>query len=188
MTTPDLVPITYYYVHLLEPPHLPLMPSYFLPPQSYSSVLNLHRIIRPPGRHPSPFQHTRKKLHPPFHHLSLPEPESSSPPSPSPRQPDSHLRLSHAASEISFSVVFSCRYAAVCCHHCSRNLPPPSYAVPFAQTSNIGHRDTHSATIAYLLFIYYRRGLVPAAWSTLSDPSFRQVSSPSLRGVIPVTF
>ena len=80
----------------------------------------------------------------PFHHPSLPETDFSSPPSPRPCLPDSRRRRSHDASEISFRVVFVYCSAAACCHHGLRSLPPPSYPVSFAQTSNISRRATHS--------------------------------------------
>ena len=54
-----------------------------------------------------------KFRNPPFPHPSPPDPDSSSPPLPSPRLSDSRCRWSHATAEISFSVVFSCRSAAV---------------------------------------------------------------------------
>ena len=69
LTTPDLGSVTYCYVHLLEPPHPPLLPSDVPSPQPSSSVLPPHRIIRPPGCHLYPSQHTEKTPSP-----SLPSP------------------------------------------------------------------------------------------------------------------
>ena len=95
-----------------------------------------------------------KPRHPPLPCPSPSDTYSSFPPSPSPLLTDScHLR-SHSYVVISFRVVCSYRSAAVCCHHCSRNLLPPSYPFSFAQTLNIGRRATHSATVTCLMLVY----------------------------------
>ena len=104
-----------------------------------------------------------KTLHPTFPHSSLPETDSTSPTSPPPRLPDYRCFCSHATSETSFNVDFKCCSTAACCHHGSQNLPPTSYPISFAHTSNIGCRSTHSATITCLLLIYSLRGYVPDA-------------------------
>ena len=140
LTTPDLVSVAYCCVsYLFYPPHPVPLPSNFLPPHPLSSVLPPHGIIRPPRRPPSLSQNTEIPR-PPFPQPSLPETNSSSPPSPPPRLPDSHRRRSHAASEISFNLAFKYCYADACRHHSSRNLPPPSYPISFAQTLNIVRR------------------------------------------------
>ena len=54
LTTPDLGSVAYCYVNVLDLPHPPLLPSDVPPPQTFSSVLPMHRIIWPPGRHPYP--------------------------------------------------------------------------------------------------------------------------------------
>ena len=60
LTTTDLGYFAYCYVQLLNSTH-PILLPYEVPyhPPS-SSVLHLHGIIWPPGRHPSPSQHTKK--------------------------------------------------------------------------------------------------------------------------------
>ena len=124
---------------------------------------------------------------PPFSHPSLPKTDSFSSPSPPPRLLDSCRCRSSAASKIFFNVASSCCYATAWRHQVSCNFLPPSYPVSFAQTSNIVQRATDSATATFLLSMYSHSGLVPAAWSTLSSPSFVQVLSPSLRAFILVT-
>ena len=69
LTTTDLSSIAYCYVHLLNPPHPPLLLSNVPSPQLYSSVLNPHRIIHPPGHHPYLSQNTENPPSP-----SLPSP------------------------------------------------------------------------------------------------------------------
>ena len=61
--------------------------------------------------------------------------------------PNSRRSRSHATAKIYFNVAFRCCYIAVCRHHGSWNLPPPSYPVSFAQNSKIGRRSTHSNTV-----------------------------------------
>ena len=95
----------------------------------------------------------QKETRLPFPHTSLPETHFSSLPSPPPRLPDPHRCRSHTGAEIYFNVDFRFCSAAACCHHISRNLPPPSYPTSFAYTSNICHRATHYATVACLLLI-----------------------------------
>ena len=122
-----------------------------------------------------------------FPHPSWPETYSSYPLSSPLRMQYFCCRRSHATSGIYFNMAFRCCYADACLHHGYCNLLHPSYPVSFAHTSNIGRRATHSATVAWLLLIYYQRGLVPSAWSTISSPFFRQVWSPNLCAFIPIT-
>ena len=62
LITLDLISVSYRYVQLLDPNHPPLLPSDVLPPHPYSSVLTLHSIICPPGRHLSASHHTKKPV------------------------------------------------------------------------------------------------------------------------------
>ena len=121
-----------------------------------------HRTIRPPGRPPSPSQHTKNPISLPSltYHYPIPTPP---PPSPLPLLSDSRHCCYPSADEIIFNVAPSCCSAASCRHHGSRNFPPSSYPLSFAQTSNIGQRATHSATVTCLLLIYSRISLVPSA-------------------------
>ena len=85
LTTPDLSSVAYCYVaHLLNPPHTLLLQSDVPPPQTLPSVLVTYRSIQPPGRPPSPSQHT-EKLCLPFPHPLLIEADSYSTSSPPPR-------------------------------------------------------------------------------------------------------
>ena len=133
-----------------------------------------------------------KNLHPPLPHPSLPDNDSSSPLSYPPCLPDSCHCCYHAAAATLLPKSLLEWYSAVVLQTpidttARATPPPPSYPIYFSQTSNIGRRATHSATIAFLLFMYPQRGLVPSAWITLSTPSFCQVPSPSLQSFIPFT-
>ena len=69
LITPDLVSVAYCYLHLLDPPHPPILISDIPSPQTHSPFLPPYRIILLPGRHPSPSQNTSKNPSP-----SLPSP------------------------------------------------------------------------------------------------------------------
>ena len=161
LTTTEIGSVAYCYIHLFDQPQPPFLLSNVPPPQLYFSVLPIYKIILPPGIHLSPYHHTKKPVTLPsltrhnqiptiylLPHPPPPDTNYSSLPSPLPRLPDYRRRRSQAASEISFSVVFSCCSEAVCCEHCLCNLPPPSYTVSFEQTSKIVRGDTHSANVA----------------------------------------
>ena len=60
----------------------------------------------------------------PFSHLSLPETDSSSPPSPPPCLSDSRRLRSLDSAKIFFNMSSICCSAAACRHHGSRNPPP----------------------------------------------------------------
>ena len=61
LTTPDLGSVAYFCVdYLLGPPHPLLFPFDVPAPQPPSSVLILHSIILPPGRHPYMSERTKK--------------------------------------------------------------------------------------------------------------------------------
>ena len=101
LTTPDLSSVAYCYAHLLNPPHPPLIPSSVPYNHPYSSVLPPHRIIRPPGRHPSTSQNTEK---------------TPSPSLPSPVTTRARLLLSY------LSLTMPDRFLFLPLPHCSRNL------------------------------------------------------------------
>ena len=162
LTTPDLGSFTYCYVaYLLELPHPLLLTSNVpsLPPLYFSFH---HRIIRPPGFPSSPSKHNQNPVSP-LLSPSLPNTDSSSPPSLPPHLSDSRRHRYLAATEIFFNVPPSCCYTPSCRNHGSRNFPSPAYLVSFAQISNIGRRSTHSVTVACLSLIYSLSGLVPTA-------------------------
>ena len=69
INTTDLGSVAYCYVHLLNPPHPPFLPTDVPSSPTYSYILPPHVIIHPPRRHPSPSQNTNKTPSP-----SLPSP------------------------------------------------------------------------------------------------------------------
>ena len=106
----------------------------------------------------------------------------------SPRLPDSCCFCSFAATKIAFNVALSWASDTDYLHHGSRHLLPPAYLVTScAQTSNMGRVTTHSATVTWLLSMYFLNSCFSTAYSMMSAPYLRQYLSCCRIFLFPVT-
>ena len=100
--------------------------------------------------------------------LHVSDSATSLPPPPLPLLPD-YQCFPLASAKISSNLSLSCFISAVCRHHVSWRLPPPSYPVFLLQIPSIGLNTTHSATVTLCLSMYASSVWVSASFITFAE-------------------